>query len=62
WQVEDHTLFNVHRYFFIRDSPVFRDMLSSPSPVPGEGLSEDSPIILEGVRSTDFANFLSCLY
>ncbi|EPT02416.1 hypothetical protein FOMPIDRAFT_1118244 [Fomitopsis schrenkii] len=61
FRVED-TLFNVHRYFFKRDSLVFRDMLSSPSAVPGEGLSETDPIVLEGVRSADFANLLSCFY
>ncbi|KZT72451.1 hypothetical protein DAEQUDRAFT_664360, partial [Daedalea quercina L-15889] len=58
--VED-TLFNVHRYFFERDSPVFRAMFACPSETP-EGGSEDNPILLEGVKSAGFASFLSCLY
>ena len=60
-QVEG-TLFNVHRYFFQRDSAVFRDMFSIPSAIEGDGASEKNPITLEGVKSADFASFLSCLY
>ncbi|KAH9833511.1 uncharacterized protein C8Q71DRAFT_187066 [Rhodofomes roseus] len=56
------TLFNVHRYFFERDSPIFQTMFSQPSGKPGEGESDENPILLEGIESGDFAHFLSCLY
>ncbi|TFY61353.1 hypothetical protein EVJ58_g4560 [Rhodofomes roseus] len=59
--VED-TLYNVHRYFLKRDSPVFQTMFSQPSGTSGEGESDDNPITLEGIKSADFANFLSCIY
>jgi hypothetical protein len=54
-QVEND-LFRVHRYFFIRESVVFRDMLSIPAPSDKarEGDSDDKPIILEGIKSDDF--------
>jgi len=62
FRVED-TLFNVHRYFFLRDSPIFRDMLSLP-PAAGtiEGTSIDSPIVLEQVKTSDFIHLLWMFY
>jgi len=52
----ENDLFRVHRHFFIRESAVFRDMLSLPaSPdTEVEGDSDDKPIILEGIKSSDF--------
>ena len=44
-QVED-TLFNVHRYFLKRESPVFRDMFTLTPDAP-EGSSDEHPIRLE---------------
>jgi len=60
----ENDLFRVHRYFFVRESVVFRDMLSSPSePQTGvEGLSDDKPIVLPDVTSTDFASMLWMFY
>ncbi|KAH9833508.1 uncharacterized protein C8Q71DRAFT_187788 [Rhodofomes roseus] len=55
----EETLFNIHRYFLKRDSPVFQDMFSMHS---DEGRSDDSPILLEGTKSVDFACLLACLY
>ncbi|TFY61350.1 hypothetical protein EVJ58_g4557 [Rhodofomes roseus] len=55
----EETLFNIHRYLLKRDSPVFQDMFSMHS---DEGRSDDSPILIEGTKSTDFACFLACLY
>ncbi|KAH9915882.1 uncharacterized protein B0H18DRAFT_1124563 [Fomitopsis serialis] len=55
----EETLFNVHRYFLKRDSPVFQDMFSMHS---DEGRTDDNPILLEGTKSADFACLLACLY
>lgn len=64
-QVED-IIFRVHRYFFLRDSPVFRDMFSLPTPPePGtnvEGASDENPISLPQVTSKEFAHFLWLFY
>jgi len=57
----EDTLFNVHRYFLQRDSPVFQAMFSQPS-TSGEGKSDDNPIVLEGTKSADLSCFLSCMY
>ncbi|TDL18028.1 hypothetical protein BD410DRAFT_775452 [Rickenella mellea] len=63
FKVENH-LFRVHRYFFTRESPAFRDMLSMPCPVGStlEGMTDDNPINLPGVKSVDFARFLWVFY
>jgi len=57
-------LFRVHRYFFTRESKVFRDMFSMPSGTETivEGLSDDKPIFLEGVKSVDFQRLLWLFY
>ena len=59
-QVED-TLFNVHRYFLKRESPVFQGMFSL-SPDSPEGSSDEHPITLQGTKSLDFECLLACLY
>ncbi|PCH34241.1 hypothetical protein WOLCODRAFT_160719 [Wolfiporia cocos MD-104 SS10] len=61
--VED-ALYKVHCHFFKRHSSVFATMFSLP---PGngnsiEGLSDDHPIKLEGVRKIDFERMLSLFY
>jgi BTB/POZ domain len=62
FQVEND-LFRVHRYFFIRESVVFRDILSIPvTSDKREGDSDDNPIILEGIRSNDFKSLLWMWY
>lgn len=61
-QVEE-TLFNVHRYFLKRESPVFRDMFTfTPDSDGHEGSSNEHPVVLEGTKSLDFACLLACLY
>ena len=58
-------LFRVHRYFFLRDSPIFRDMLSIPVPASSsspEGTSDDNPIVLDQVESKDFEHLLWMYY
>ncbi|KAF9466285.1 hypothetical protein BDZ94DRAFT_1158248 [Collybia nuda] len=60
----EHVQFRVHRYFFERESVVFRKQLMTPAS-PGasrQGTSESSAIILEDVRSSDFAKFLWVFY
>lgn len=61
-QVERH-LFCIHRYF-LKASPVFREMLAPDSPISqnSEGDSDDNPIILEGVTSLDFERLLWVFY
>ncbi|KZP22519.1 hypothetical protein FIBSPDRAFT_859566 [Athelia psychrophila] len=54
--IED-VLYNVHRYFFERDSAHFRSILESV-----QGADEQNPIVLPDVRSTDFDEFLAILY
>lgn len=54
--VEDK-LFKVHRYFLVRESPVFLDMFSMES---DEGQSDDMPILLERTKSLGFASLLAC--
>jgi len=60
----ENTLFTIHKYFFYRDSDVFRQMFLLPPP-PGEiveGMSRDNPIRLYGVLAIDFERFLKVLY
>lgn len=63
FQVES-TLFRVHRYFFVRESPVFRDMLALPAPILSdiEGTSDERPIHLPQISRTEFENFLWVFY
>ena len=63
FQVEK-TLFRVHRHFFTRESIVFHDMLSIPSgsETTIEGLSDDNPIVLAGVKRVHFEWMLWMFY
>ena len=58
----DGVLYNIHRYFLHRDSPVFRDLFSLPDGGCGEGSTDNDPIHLEGTLSIDMERFLSILY
>ncbi|KAI5122321.1 hypothetical protein M0805_002488 [Coniferiporia weirii] len=60
----EKTPFRVHRYFLVRESPVFRDMLSLPPPSNKvlEGASDGNPIHLPQVKATEFAHFLWVFY
>jgi len=63
FRVENH-LFRVHRYFFTRDSSVFREKLPHPPP-PGEftkGSSDSNPFILEDTFIVDFERLLWVFY
>ncbi|KAJ1305369.1 hypothetical protein OPQ81_000384 [Rhizoctonia solani] len=61
-QVED-TLFNVHKYQLLK-SETFSDMFAMPKKTDreSEGTSPESPIVLEGVRASDFEALLTVLY
>ncbi|KAH8110455.1 hypothetical protein DFH11DRAFT_1619815 [Phellopilus nigrolimitatus] len=56
--------FTIHKYYFVRDSVVFRDLFALPPPPgqPVEGSSKEHPIRLEGASSVDFAKFLVLHY
>ncbi|KZP17559.1 hypothetical protein FIBSPDRAFT_830342 [Athelia psychrophila] len=56
FSIED-VLYNVHRYFFERDSSHFRSILESV-----QGVVEKNPIVLPGVSCSDFDEFLAILY
>ncbi|KAF8648515.1 hypothetical protein AX16_006221 [Volvariella volvacea WC 439] len=60
----EHYQFRVHRYFFERESAFFRGKLTAPA-TPGasrQGADMASAIVLDGVRSADFAKFLWVFY
>ncbi|KZP28768.1 hypothetical protein FIBSPDRAFT_1039494 [Athelia psychrophila] len=54
--IED-VLYNVHRYFFERDSTHFRSILEN-----AQAADEQNPIVLPGVSCADFDEFLAILY
>ncbi|EPQ55220.1 hypothetical protein GLOTRDRAFT_76535 [Gloeophyllum trabeum ATCC 11539] len=60
----EHHLFRVHRYFFERESPVFREKLALATP-PGQsprGTSDANPFPIEDATSVDFSRFLWVFY
>lgn len=54
-------LFRVPRHPFEMESPVFKDMFSMPADSLTDGCSDESPLILPGVRASDFRTFLKAL-
>ncbi|KZP27875.1 hypothetical protein FIBSPDRAFT_817855 [Athelia psychrophila] len=53
----EEVLYNVHRYFFERDSTHFRSILESI-----QGADEQNPIVLPDVSCSHFDEFLAILY
>ncbi|KZP02521.1 hypothetical protein FIBSPDRAFT_969897 [Athelia psychrophila] len=53
----EEVLYNVHQYFFKRDSAHFRSILASV-----QGGGEPNPILLSDVSCSDFDEFLAILY
>ncbi|KAF7979220.1 hypothetical protein HWV62_43172 [Athelia sp. TMB] len=51
------TLYNIHRYFFERDSSVFRSSLEGTP-----ATDTDTPLVLADITCSDFDEFLSILY
>jgi hypothetical protein len=57
-------LFRVPRHHFIEQSEVFRDMFNLPvatDTVP-DGLSDEQPLRLGGVKETDFRQLLRVMF
>ncbi|QRV99783.1 The BTB (BR-C, ttk and bab)/POZ (Pox virus and Zinc finger) domain [Ceratobasidium sp. AG-Ba] len=54
-------LFNVHKYQLMK-SETFSDMFKAAKQDPEEGASPDKPIVLEGVKASDFECLLTVLY
>ncbi|KAI0688442.1 hypothetical protein BC835DRAFT_1284594 [Cytidiella melzeri] len=60
----ENYIFRVHRYFFERESAIFREKLGIP-PASGQnpkGSSDSNPIPLDDVREEDFSRFLWVFY
>ncbi|KZP17548.1 hypothetical protein FIBSPDRAFT_830317, partial [Athelia psychrophila] len=53
----EEVLYNVHHYFFERDSTQFRSILETV-----QGVDEKNPIVLPDVNCSDFDEFLAILY
>jgi hypothetical protein len=59
----ERVLFKVHRYFFERESLFFRDKLNPTAPGSSvNGDSDGTAIIMDDVKSADFARFLWVFY
>ena len=54
----------MHKYFFVRESAVFRDMLALPAPNLSdiEGMTDERPIHLPQITRGEFENFLWVFY
>ena len=62
-KIED-TLFNVHKYQLMK-SETFSDMFkiaSESDQESGEGSSPENPIVMSGVKASDFEALLTVLY
>ncbi|KAF8802657.1 hypothetical protein BYT27DRAFT_6758326 [Phlegmacium glaucopus] len=59
-----HTLFRVHSYFFLRESQIFRDIMTAPVPVGQvrQGGIDSAAIMVKGVTVEEFAKFLWVFY
>ncbi|KAF7970472.1 hypothetical protein HWV62_33891 [Athelia sp. TMB] len=53
----EEKLYNVHRYFFERDSSYFRSILEGP-----QGTNDRNPLVIPGLSCNDFDEFLAILY
>ena len=62
-QVQSY-LFRVHRYFFERESPFFREKLGIPAAAgqTARGSSDTNPFPLDDIRAEDFEKFLWVFY
>jgi len=60
--VVENTVFRLHRYFFEKESDYFRDRLGPSSQGDSEDGSPDSPFIIHGIKSDDFAQFVWVWY
>ena len=61
-QVED-TLFKVPKRTFEENSEVFRNMFAIPCGANStEGVSDDRPIVLQGIKLADFRTLLQVMF
>ncbi|KAJ7934847.1 hypothetical protein B0H13DRAFT_2246986 [Mycena leptocephala] len=62
--IAENKLFRVHRYFFERESTFFKAQLAIPATpgAPRIGTTDDTAILLDNVRSADFAKLLWVFY
>ncbi|KAK2462929.1 hypothetical protein APHAL10511_005127 [Amanita phalloides] len=62
-RVEDR-LFKIPQHVLTTNSPVFRGMLDIPIPKNSkpDGCSEEQPLVLEGIKASEFARLLRCIY
>ncbi|KAJ6589694.1 hypothetical protein B0H19DRAFT_1249221 [Mycena capillaripes] len=60
--VQTNTLFKIHKFHLIHNSPVFAGMFDIPSGEQQEGTSDDSPILLEGEKVFGFRSVLKYMY
>ncbi|KAJ7435603.1 hypothetical protein B0H11DRAFT_2113304 [Mycena galericulata] len=59
----ENTLFKVHRYLLVRDSPIFSGLFALPQDgVVEEGLSDELPIFLGGDKAADFRALFKYIY
>ncbi|KDQ22198.1 hypothetical protein PLEOSDRAFT_163105 [Pleurotus ostreatus PC15] len=60
--VEDE-LFRIPTKYFAENSGVFRDMLRLPqTEVSAEGITDEKPIMLEGIKKADFEALLKVIF
>lgn len=57
----ENTLFRVHRHQLVK-SETFSDMFNTPAKELEEGASPEHPIVLKGVKASDFEALLTVLY
>ncbi|KII95519.1 hypothetical protein PLICRDRAFT_219429 [Plicaturopsis crispa FD-325 SS-3] len=61
--IVENDMYCVHRYFLQQHSPWFRDLFERYGIAPSDAkFAGQDPILLAGIRSLDFARFLSVLY
>jgi hypothetical protein len=66
YQVENQ-LFKVPRRNFAIESEIFSDMFQLPAPTDGtspppDGLSDDRPLRLDGIKKSDFIQLLRVMF
>ncbi|KAF7984293.1 hypothetical protein HWV62_15255 [Athelia sp. TMB] len=57
----ENELFKVPKFYFEKESSVFRDMFTMPSPDGQEGDSDELPIVLQSIKKADFTALLAAI-
>ncbi|KAK2462930.1 hypothetical protein APHAL10511_005128 [Amanita phalloides] len=60
----ENRLFKIPQHVLTTNSPVFRNMFDMPIPKDSkpDGCSEEQPLVLEGIKASEFARLLRCIY